>query len=57
MPQRTETLPIACVEGWTTTQGWTGVPLARLAQRPAPPGAREVLVESLQPAGVLARRR
>ena len=31
MPQRTETLPIACVEGWSTTQRWTGVPLAALA--------------------------
>ena len=33
MEQRTEELPIACVEGWTTTQRWTGVPLASLAER------------------------
>ena len=29
LPQRTARLPIACVEGWTTTQEWTGVPLSR----------------------------
>ena len=53
LPQRTAKLPIACVEGWTTTQEWTGVPLAALAERAGAPGASEVLVESLQPAGVL----
>src|SRR5271155_5747121 len=25
MPQHTYDLPIACVEGWSTTQRWTGV--------------------------------
>lgn len=30
LPQRTETLPIACVEGWSTSQQWTGVPLRDL---------------------------
>ena len=25
MPQHTATLPIACVEGWSTSQSWTGV--------------------------------
>ncbi len=53
MPQRTETLPIACVEGWSTTQTWTGVPLAELARVAGATGARAVLVESLQPAGIL----
>ena len=28
MPQHTARLPIACVEGWSTTETWTGVPLA-----------------------------
>ena len=55
LPQRTASLPIACVEGWTTTQEWTGVPLAELARRAGAPGAREVLVESLQEKGVLRR--
>ena len=27
LPQRTAQLPIACVEGWSSTQEWTGVPL------------------------------
>ena len=32
LPLATESLPIACVEGWSTTQEWTGVPLAELAR-------------------------
>ncbi|WP_249011522.1 molybdopterin-dependent oxidoreductase [Conexibacter sp. DBS9H8] len=31
LPQHTYDLPIACVEGWSTTQRWTGVALADLA--------------------------
>ncbi len=51
MQQATHDLPIACVEGWSTTQSWTGVPLRDLARLA---GAREddiLLVESLQEAG------
>ncbi|HEX2410296.1 MAG TPA: molybdopterin-dependent oxidoreductase [Solirubrobacteraceae bacterium] len=54
-PQHTARLPIACVEGWTTTQEWTGVrlsELARLAGIERPDGA---FVRSLQPAGILAK--
>ncbi len=54
LPQATHALPIACVEGWTSTQTWTGVPLAELARRAGVPGAAQVLVESLQEGGVLA---
>jgi DMSO/TMAO reductase YedYZ molybdopterin-dependent catalytic subunit len=50
MEQRTERLPIACVEGWTTYQDWTGVQLRELA-RLAGHERAEVLVESLQEAG------
>ncbi|WP_053226781.1 molybdopterin-dependent oxidoreductase [Solirubrobacter soli] len=53
LPQRTATLPIACVEGWTTKQEWTGVQLKLLAAKAGAPGASQVLVESLQPKGVL----
>jgi DMSO/TMAO reductase YedYZ molybdopterin-dependent catalytic subunit len=53
LPQRTATLPIACVEGWTTKQEWTGVQLSVLAQRAGLPDASQVRVESLQPKGVL----
>jgi len=53
LPQRTAVLPIACVEGWTTTQAWTGVPLAELARRAGVAEPRAALVRSLQPRGVL----
>jgi DMSO/TMAO reductase YedYZ molybdopterin-dependent catalytic subunit len=53
LPQRTATLPIGCVEGWSTTQTWTGVPIAALARMAGAPDAASVLVESLQPHGVL----
>jgi DMSO/TMAO reductase YedYZ molybdopterin-dependent catalytic subunit len=51
LEQRTQTLPIACVEGWTTTQRWTGVPLARFAALAGAAGAGELHVESLQKNG------
>ena len=55
MPQHTATLPIACVEGWTTTQTWTGVRLSDLAEAAGVSGARTAFVRSLQPAGVLSK--
>ena len=58
MAQHTAALPIACVEGWSTTdQRWSGVRLRDLAalvgyaDRPAP----DVLVESLQRHGAFRR--
>ncbi|CAA9491486.1 MAG: PROBABLE CONSERVED TRANSMEMBRANE PROTEIN [uncultured Solirubrobacteraceae bacterium] len=53
LPQRSASLPIACVEGWSTTQKWTGVPIAALADMVGAAEADEALVESLQPRGVL----
>ena len=39
LPQHSYELPIACVEGWSTTQRWTGVRLSDLADLVgAPPG-------------------
>ena len=55
MDQHTARLPIACVEGWTTTQDWTGVRLADLARMAGAEGAASALVRSLQPHGVLSR--
>ncbi|GAA4629445.1 molybdopterin-dependent oxidoreductase [Actinoallomurus vinaceus] len=53
MPQYTYDLPIACVEGWSTLQRWTGVRLADLARLAgATPGRDEVFVESLERGGV-----
>ena len=53
MPQHTATLPIACVEGWTTTQEWTGVRLAELARLAGLSEPGSAFVRSLQPRGVL----
>ncbi len=55
LPQRTATLPIACVEGWSANRRWTGVPLADLLARAgARPGAA-VTVQSLEQGGLYAR--
>jgi len=51
LPQHTYDLPIACVEGWSTTQTWTGVRIKDLAGMAGAPGASEVLVESIQEFG------
>jgi DMSO/TMAO reductase YedYZ molybdopterin-dependent catalytic subunit len=51
LPQHTHDLPIACVEGWTTTQRWSGVRLADLAALAGLPDAGAVLVQSLQERG------
>ena len=52
MDLATERLPIACVEGWSTMQEWTGVRLRDLAARAGvEPGSVPVRVESLQPEG------
>ncbi|GAA2070238.1 molybdopterin-dependent oxidoreductase [Actinomadura alba] len=49
MPSHTYALPIACVEGWSTVQRWTGVRLADLAVLAgARPGRDGVFVESLE---------
>ena len=53
MQQHTAKLPIACVEGWTTTQEWTGVRLADLARATGAAGGGGALVRSLQQHGPL----
>jgi len=55
MEQVTADLPIACVEGWSTTQTWTGVRLSELARMAGAAEGAEVEVVSVQPAGVLRR--
>jgi DMSO/TMAO reductase YedYZ molybdopterin-dependent catalytic subunit len=55
MPQHTARLPIACVEGWSTTnQAWTGVRLRDLAGLSGVPEPATVLVESLQEGGAFS---
>jgi len=51
MEQHTESLPIACVEGWSTTQEWTGVRLSDLARASGLDQPTEVRVESVQRGG------
>ena len=52
MPQHTHDLPIACVEGWSTTQAWTGVPIAELARLLEISGPFTVKTRSLARHGV-----
>jgi DMSO/TMAO reductase YedYZ molybdopterin-dependent catalytic subunit len=54
LPLRTAQLPIACVEGWSTSQSWTGVPLRSLAEAVDSLGAASVFVESLQASGAFS---
>jgi DMSO/TMAO reductase YedYZ molybdopterin-dependent catalytic subunit len=51
MPQRTARLAIACVEGWSTVQTWSGVQLAELARAAGVPAPRSARVVSLQRGG------
>jgi DMSO/TMAO reductase YedYZ molybdopterin-dependent catalytic subunit len=47
-PQHTATLPIACVEGWSTTQAWTGVRLRDLAALVGMAAPGSAVVQSLE---------
>jgi DMSO/TMAO reductase YedYZ molybdopterin-dependent catalytic subunit len=51
LPQRTHTITLGCVEGWSTTQRWTGVRLADLAALVDAQAGSGALVESLQNGG------
>jgi DMSO/TMAO reductase YedYZ molybdopterin-dependent catalytic subunit len=55
MDQVHHVLPIACVEGWSTTQHWQGVPLHRLAEMAGSPRPYEARVESLEKGGAFGR--
>jgi DMSO/TMAO reductase YedYZ molybdopterin-dependent catalytic subunit len=48
MPRHTVELPIACVEGWSTTQTWTGIRLADLAAAAGRPHPGSAIVSSLE---------
>lgn len=48
MPQRTVELPIACVEGWSATATWTGVPVTDLLARAGAPDDCEARATSMQ---------
>ncbi len=52
MPQHTYDLPIACVEGWSTTQRWTGVRISDLAKLVVTVGKVTVETKSIAQNGV-----
>jgi len=52
MPQHTYDLPIACVEGWSTTQRWTGVRISDLAELVGMHGRLTVKASSITHNGV-----
>lgn len=51
MTQHTVRLPIACVEGWSTTQTWTGVRLRDLAALAGVRAPHSAMVQSLEQKG------
>ncbi|WP_406109034.1 molybdopterin-dependent oxidoreductase [Streptomyces sp. NBC_01003] len=56
LPQHTSSLPIACVEGWSTDdQQWSGVRLRDLAVLAGTDGDTDVFVESLQQRGAFRK--
>jgi DMSO/TMAO reductase YedYZ molybdopterin-dependent catalytic subunit len=55
MEQVRARLPIACVEGWSTTQDWTGVRLSELARLAGAGSPRELEVRSVQPRGAFRK--
>ena len=56
LEQHTVSLPIACVEGWSTdNQTWTGVRLADLAKMAGVPAPSSLLTRSLQVGGAFSR--
>ncbi|MEU7586785.1 molybdopterin-dependent oxidoreductase [Micromonospora sp. NPDC049230] len=54
LPQRTAELPIACVEGWSFSAHWTGVPVVQLLRHAGAPTGRPVRVTSLETDGLYA---
>lgn len=55
LPQHTARLPIACVEGWSTTEKWTGVPLRDLARLAGVPSPTSAFVRSVERRGAFNR--
>lgn len=51
MPQTSQELPIACVEGWSASGTWSGVRLRDLLDLLDAPRGRDVVVTSLQASG------
>ena len=54
MTARTAELPIACVEGWSTSASWSGIPVRDLLDRAGARSGATVEVVSLQEGGLYA---
>ncbi|OZM73480.1 molybdopterin-binding protein [Amycolatopsis antarctica] len=54
LPQTTADLPIACVEGWSQSATWTGVPVGDLLRAAGSAPGAEVRVISLERGGLYA---
>ena len=57
MPQHTAELPLACVEGWSTVETWTGVRLADLAAAAGRPEPGSAIISSLERFGAFNHAR
>lgn len=57
MSQRAASLPIACVEGWSASARWTGVPVRELATLVGWTGSHDVVVRSMQTRGAYRESR
>jgi len=55
LTQREETLPIACVEGWSASGTWSGVRMRDLLDLVEAPSGSDLLVTSLQESGAFRR--
>ncbi|GFG52525.1 hypothetical protein MAGR_39660 [Mycolicibacterium agri] len=55
MPQHTARLPIACVEGWSTTETWSGVRLRDLAELAGVSNPASAFVRSVERFGAFNR--
>lgn len=55
LPQRTAVLPIACVEGWSSSGTWTGVSVRDLLELAGAETGRTIGVESMQNGGLYRR--
>jgi DMSO/TMAO reductase YedYZ molybdopterin-dependent catalytic subunit len=57
MEQHSADLPIACVEGWSTTQNWSGVRLGDLARLAGVSAPLSAYVMSLEGPGIFSQAR
>lgn len=55
LPQHTEELPIACVEGWSATGTWSGVRVRDLLALVDAPREKDITVQSMQRRGAFSR--